>query len=116
MTFFPQGNHNADQIAQRISGLQDKLNSLSDTANRRKAGLFDNSAFLQFIWKTDVVESWIADKEAQVRSEDFGRDLSSVQTFLTKQVFPKNFIYKWLMIDFLFHIFHHVKQMLSCYF
>ena len=27
-----------------------------------------------------------ADKETQVRSEDFGRDLSSVQTLLTKQV------------------------------
>jgi spectrin alpha len=83
---FSQGNHNADGIAQRISGLQEKLNSLSDAANRRKAGLIDNSAFLQFIWKTDVVESWIADKETQVRSEDYGRDLSSVQTLLTKQV------------------------------
>lgn len=80
-----EGNHNADGIAQRIAGLQDKLNSLSDAANRRKAGLIDNSAFLQFIWKTDVVESWIADKETQVRSEDYGRDLSSVQTLLTKQ-------------------------------
>lgn len=86
-TFSPlQGNHNADGIAQRIAGLQEKLNSLSDAANRRKAGLIDNSAFLQFIWKTDVVESWIADKETQVRSDDYGRDLSSVQTLLTKQV------------------------------
>merc|ERR1712029_1202799 len=33
----------------------------------------------------DVVESWIADKEAYVRSTDMGRDLSSVQTLLTKQ-------------------------------
>jgi len=31
------------------------------------------------------VESWIADKETQVRSDDYGRDLSSVQTLLTKQ-------------------------------
>lgn len=46
----------------------------------------DNSAFLQFLWKTDVVESWIADKETQVRSDYYGRDLSSVQTLLTKQV------------------------------
>jgi len=28
----------------------------------------------------------IADKEAHVRSDDYGRDLSSVQTLLTKQV------------------------------
>jgi len=37
------------------------------------------------MWKADVVESWIADKEAYVRSTDMGRDLSSVQTLLTKQ-------------------------------
>merc|ERR1712029_1147083 len=33
----------------------------------------------------DVVESWIADKEAYVSTDDYGRDLSSVQTLLTKQ-------------------------------
>ncbi|KAK3088368.1 hypothetical protein FSP39_018301 [Pinctada imbricata] len=80
-----EGNHNADSIAQRIKGLQEKLDSLDSAADLRKAGLIDNSAFLQFLWKTDVVESWIADKETQVRSEDYGRDLSSVQTLLTKQ-------------------------------
>ena len=79
------GNHNADQIKVRCQALQDKLNSLEEAAGGRRARLVDNSAFLQFIWKTDVVESWIADKETQVRSEDYGRDLSSVQTLLTKQ-------------------------------
>ncbi|KAH3802061.1 hypothetical protein DPMN_155729 [Dreissena polymorpha] len=66
--------------------MQDKLSVLEEAAALRKAGLIDNSAFLQFIWKTDVVESWIADKEAQVRSDEYGRDLSSGQTLLTKQV------------------------------
>merc|ERR1712241_1459493 len=45
----------------------------------------DNSAYLQFMWKADVVESWITDKETYVRSTDMGRDLSSVKTLLTKQ-------------------------------
>lgn len=54
-------------------------------AARRKARLMDNSAYLQFMWKADVVESWIADKETHVRSEEYGRDLSTVQTLLTKQ-------------------------------
>ncbi|XP_041369234.1 spectrin alpha chain-like isoform X2 [Gigantopelta aegis] len=80
-----EGNHNADNIAQRIQVLQEKLSALDSSAARRKNNLIDNSAFLQFIWKTDVVESWIADKETQVHSEDYGRDLSSVQTLLTKQ-------------------------------
>ena len=56
-----EGNHNADNIAQRMQGLKDKLQSLQDTANRRKSRLIDNSAFVQFIWKTDVVESWIGE-------------------------------------------------------
>jgi spectrin alpha len=80
-----EGNYNHDLIAQKVRTLQEKLGSLQEAANNRKARLIDNSAFLQFIWKTDVVESWIADKETQIRSDDYGRDLSSVQTLLTKQ-------------------------------
>merc|ERR1712062_732813 len=56
-----------------------------EVANLRKQNLLDNSAYLQFMWKADVVESWIAEKEAYVRSNDLGRDLSTVQTLLTKQ-------------------------------
>jgi len=79
------GNHNSESIGQRIVGMEEKLGELDAAAAQRKSLLADNSAFLQFMWKTDVVDSWIADKETQVRSEDYGRDLSSVQTFLTKQ-------------------------------
>jgi spectrin alpha len=61
------------------------MDNLAQLAQKRKLGLLDNSAYLQFMWKADVVESWIADKEAHVRSEEFGRDLSTVQTLLTKQ-------------------------------
>ncbi|XP_037079829.1 spectrin alpha chain-like [Pollicipes pollicipes] len=79
------GNHHADQIRARSEQLESKLENLSQLARRRKEKLQDNSAYLQFMWKADVVESWIADKEAHVKSEDFGRDLSTVQTLLTKQ-------------------------------
>lgn len=68
-----------------IAFSQNKLDHLAALAARRKAKLMDNSAYLQFMWKADVVESWIADKETHVRSEEFGRDLSTVQTLLTKQ-------------------------------
>merc|ERR1712198_31110 len=78
-------NHHADSIAQRCEQLRNKMNNLGELANVRKTNLLDNSAYLQFMWKADVVESWIADKEAHVRSDEFGRDLSSVQTLLTKQ-------------------------------
>ncbi|CAH8834837.1 unnamed protein product [Trichobilharzia szidati] len=77
-------NHNRLAIQQRCEGLMEKLNMLNQAAQRRKTNLTDNSAFLQFMWRTDVVESWIADRETQVRSDDYGRDLSSVQILLAK--------------------------------
>lgn len=80
-----EGNHHHESIRQRCQQLRDNLDQLSNIAARRKSKLADNLAYLQFIWKADVVESWIAEKEAHVKSEEFGRDLSTVQTLLTKQ-------------------------------
>lgn len=79
------GNHHAPHIRQRCDQLRARLVEIESMAEKRLAKLRDNSAYLQFMWKCDVVESWIAEKEQQVRSEDFGRDLSSVQILLTKQ-------------------------------
>lgn len=80
-----EGNHHAESIELRCQQLQARLGALEATARLRKTKLVDNSAYLQFMWKADVVESWIADKEVHVKSEEYGRDLSSVQTLLTKQ-------------------------------
>lgn len=84
-TLVANKNHHGDSISQRCAQLQKKLDNLQALAGRRKNALLDNSAYLQFMWKADVVESWIADKENHVKSEEFGRDLSTVQTLLTKQ-------------------------------
>ncbi|KAL3315949.1 Spectrin alpha chain, non-erythrocytic 1 [Cichlidogyrus casuarinus] len=78
------GNHNKPAIEQRVEGLREKLNVLRSLADRRRNALNDNVAFLQFMWKTDVVESWIVDRESQIRTEENGRDLSSVQLMLNK--------------------------------
>ncbi|TKR73840.1 hypothetical protein L596_021099 [Steinernema carpocapsae] len=79
------GNHHAPSIRNRLDQLRQRLSEIEDLARRRLQRLRDNSAYLQFMWKCDVVESWIAEKEHQVRSDDYGRDLSSVQMLLTKQ-------------------------------
>eukprot|EP00794_Sanderia_malayensis_P015984 gene15984-17594_t len=78
-------NFRSIPIEQRISTLQEKLSDLELHANVRKTKLNDNSAFLQFKWKADVVESWIDDKEIFVKSDDTGKDLPHVQTLITKQ-------------------------------
>ena len=49
-----------------------------------------------------MVESWIADKENQVRSDDYGRDLSSVQTLLAKQVRMQLLAYLCILVFFFF--------------
>ncbi|EYB99527.1 hypothetical protein Y032_0122g1099 [Ancylostoma ceylanicum] len=79
------GNHHGPRIKDRCDQLLNRLREIQDMAARRLQKLRDNSAYLQFMWKCDVVESWIAEKEQQVRSDDYGRDLSSVQILLTKQ-------------------------------
>lgn len=53
------GNHHAPVIEQRCKQLEDRLRQLSQLADARLNRLRDNSAYLQFIWKCDVVESWI---------------------------------------------------------
>merc|ERR1719273_1281929 len=48
-------NHHADSIVQRCDQLRNKMYNLGELANVRKQNLLDNSAYLQFMWKADVV-------------------------------------------------------------
>ncbi|KAM8933889.1 spectrin alpha chain, non-erythrocytic 1 isoform 4-T4 [Pelodytes ibericus] len=80
-----KNNHHVDNINAKMNGLRGKVADLEKAAAQRKAKLDENSAFLQFNWKADVVESWIGEKENSLKTDDYGRDLSSVQTLLTKQ-------------------------------
>ncbi|KAI2651505.1 Spectrin alpha chain, non-erythrocytic 1 [Labeo rohita] len=74
---------NGDELIKKA--LRGKVTELERAAAQRKSKLDENSAFLQFNWKADVVESWIGEKENSLKTDDYGRDLSSVQTLLTKQ-------------------------------
>ncbi|KAJ8388746.1 hypothetical protein AAFF_G00129790 [Aldrovandia affinis] len=80
-----KNNHHVDNISAKMTALKGKVSELERAAAQRKAKLDENSAFLQFNWKADVVESWIGEKENSLKTDDYGRDLSSVQTLLTKQ-------------------------------
>ena len=80
------GNHHNKDIHKRCEQLQEKIKKISGLAAERKRRLDENCAMLQFMWKADVVEAWISAKEPAVKSNDFGKDLSSVRMLLTKQV------------------------------
>lgn len=57
--FVLQNNHHVDNISAKMKALKGKVSELERAAEQRKAKLDENSAFLQFNWKADVVESWI---------------------------------------------------------
>lgn len=78
-------NQNSRGIEERLDDLVQRMLNLEQIARFRKDNLVDNLICLQFMWKADVVESYIADKELQINITDYGRDLSSVQSLLTKQ-------------------------------
>ncbi|GAV01441.1 hypothetical protein RvY_12154 [Ramazzottius varieornatus] len=80
-----EGNHHQPAIEARLRQLRTRIDQLATASRARKMALDENSAYLQFNWKADVVEGWIAEKEAHVRSDDYGRDLNSVQNLLAKQ-------------------------------
>ena len=53
------GNHHAPNIAARMVQLQKHLALIKELGHVRLQKLRDNNAYLQFVWKCDVVESWI---------------------------------------------------------
>lgn len=57
-----QNNHHEENISAKMRGLSGRVSELERAAARRKAKLDENSAFLQFNWKADVVESWIGER------------------------------------------------------
>lgn len=58
---FVQENHHVENIMAKMKALRGKVTELERAAAQRKAKLDENSAFLQFNWKADVVESWIGE-------------------------------------------------------
>ena len=54
-------NMYSEDIAGRCRLLKEKLEMLGTQAEQRRAKLTDHSAFLQFMWKCDVVDSWIGE-------------------------------------------------------
>lgn len=80
-----KGNHHAEGIQDRLNLLKDRSNDLQEKSKRRRGSLNEIYNTLQFMWRADVVDSWINDKALELRSDDFGRDLLSVKTLLAKQ-------------------------------
>ncbi|KAF7492961.1 Spectrin alpha chain [Sarcoptes scabiei] len=80
-----EGNFCAPKVQDKLDQLLDKLNKLEKLADNRRRLLQDNYEFLQFLWKADVVDDWIDEKEQRLKTDSLGRDLSSVGSAISKQ-------------------------------
>uniref|UniRef100_A0A8C7C107 Spectrin alpha chain, erythrocytic 1 n=1 Tax=Neovison vison TaxID=452646 RepID=A0A8C7C107_NEOVI len=74
-----------EKISAKIESLKEKIPSLSMAIKAWKLQLEDDHAFQQFNWKADVVEAWIAEKEASLKTNGNGTDLAASLTLLAKQ-------------------------------
>ncbi|XP_028721446.1 spectrin alpha chain, erythrocytic 1 [Peromyscus leucopus] len=75
---------NKDKISTKIQVLNEKTTSLSKAIAAWKSQLDEEHAFQQFNWKADVVESWIGEKEASLKTKSNGADLTAFLTLLAK--------------------------------
>nr|XP_025842109.1 spectrin alpha chain, erythrocytic 1 isoform X2 [Vulpes vulpes] len=74
-----------EKISAKIESLKEKIPSLSRAIDAWKLQLEDDYAFQQFNWKADVVEAWIAEKEASLKTNGNSTDLAASLTLLAKQ-------------------------------
>uniref|UniRef100_A0A8C4L210 Spectrin alpha chain, erythrocytic 1 n=1 Tax=Equus asinus TaxID=9793 RepID=A0A8C4L210_EQUAS len=80
-----EGSHHKEKISAKIYALNEKAPSLAKAIAARKSQLEDEYAFQQFNWKVDVVEAWIAEKEASLKISGNGADLAGFLALLAKQ-------------------------------
>ncbi|XP_058556237.1 spectrin alpha chain, erythrocytic 1 isoform X2 [Neofelis nebulosa] len=74
-----------EKVATKIQILTEKIPSLAKAMAAWKLQLEDDYDLQQFNWKADVVEAWIADKEASLKTNGNDTDLAASLALLAKQ-------------------------------
>jgi spectrin alpha len=75
----------APKIEERITQISELWRSLVEAADGKGAKLAEAAAQQQFNRGVEDIELWLTEIEGQLGSEDYGRDLTSVQNLLKKQ-------------------------------
>ncbi|KAM5236514.1 spectrin alpha chain, erythrocytic 1 [Ctenodactylus gundi] len=78
------GTFNVDQIEEKKKNINERFESVQDLAAAHHEKLKVDYALFQFFQDLDDEESWIEEKLLPVSSEDYGKDLQSVQNLLRK--------------------------------
>ncbi|XP_019677904.3 spectrin alpha chain, erythrocytic 1 isoform X2 [Felis catus] len=78
-------SQHTEKVATKIQTLTEKIPSLAKAMAVWKLQLEDDYDFQQFNWKADVVEAWIAEKEASLKTNGNDTDLTASLALLAKQ-------------------------------
>ncbi|KAM3919502.1 spectrin beta chain, erythrocytic isoform 1-T2 [Leptodactylus fuscus] len=74
----------APTVSEKLSALHDQWNELESTTLKKEQTLFDAHRSELYEQRFADITSWINDIEMQVVSDDFGKDLTSVNILLNK--------------------------------
>lgn len=86
-----ESNHYASpRINDRVSELCSLWQALVEETEKKGGKLGEAAAQQQFNRNVEDVELWLTTVEAQVASEDYGKDLNSIQNLLKKQTALEN--------------------------
>ena len=86
-----ESNHYASpRISERVSDICDLWQNLVEATEQKGAKLAEAAAQQQYNRGIEDIELWLTEVEAQLLSEDFGKDLNSVQNLLKKQALLEN--------------------------
>eukprot|EP00058_Branchiostoma_floridae_P003661 XP_002589149.1 hypothetical protein BRAFLDRAFT_124053 [Branchiostoma floridae] len=75
----------ADVVNDRLRQLQEQWDELENTTQSKAQKLFDANKAELFAQSCDDVDTWINDIDTQVKSEEYGQDLTSVNILLKRQ-------------------------------
>ncbi|XP_028611071.1 spectrin alpha chain, erythrocytic 1 isoform X2 [Grammomys surdaster] len=84
MELISSGTFNIDQIEEKMNGVNERFKNVQSLASAHHEKLKETYALFQFFQDLDDEESWIEEKLLRVSSQDYGRDLQSVQNLLKK--------------------------------
>lgn len=77
-------------VSETLSGLQKQWEDLESTTQAKAQCLFDANRAELFTQSCSALDSWLQNISSQLQSDDFGKDLTSVNILLKKhQVNPR---------------------------
>lgn len=72
-------------VREKLDTLHSQWNDLESTTQSKAQCLFDANRAELFTQSCSVLESWLQNLEEQLNSDDYGKDLTSVNILLNKQ-------------------------------